>query len=94
MSITNAVEDIASQLCDQLAIPPAKLILVQHYEMQLMSHPEWSWVRFKASDPHSPLQDPEWKTMSSHDWHALGLKPPPRRKTSKRDRRPFILELL
>ena len=92
MSITNAVEMIAAQLCDQLSIAPRDLVLIQHYDMEMLSDPGWSRVIFKRSSSRTSFERPHWETMSPIDWRSLGLKPPPSGKTARRKRIPFVLE--
>jgi hypothetical protein len=94
MSITNAVELIAAQLCDQLAIAPRDLVLIQHYYMEMLLDPGWSRVTFTRSASRISFDDPHWKTMSPKDWRSLALKPPPSRKTAHGKRTPFVLEMI
>jgi hypothetical protein len=86
MSITNAVEYITSQICEQLDIDPKKLVLIQHYNTWYLQEKEWTLVTFGKTPPESGFKDPEWKTMTERDWHSLGFHP--RKQSSKRREEP------
>ena len=77
-SITNAVEELAFQVCESLDIPPAKLVWLEHYDItfpsQKLRH-EWSWVRFETMPPDGPFTGPEWIEMTEAEWRSLRLKP-------------------
>lgn len=78
-SITNAVEHIAFQLCDQFNINPHKLILIEHYDTWFCDEDEWNLVKFEKIPPDSAFENPTWHPMTKEDWRKLGFRPRQRR---------------
>jgi len=74
-SITNAVEELAFQVCDRLAIPPHLLVWLEHYDIADDISEEWQWVRFKKVPPEGAFEGPIWVEMTKADWANLRLAP-------------------
>jgi hypothetical protein len=76
MSITNAIEFIAFEVCRSYEIDPDRLILVEHYEEGLFGKEgPWLWVQFKRRPPESFFEEPAWHEIEEHDWRYFGVKP-------------------
>ncbi|MDO8613275.1 MAG: hypothetical protein Q7R32_10715 [Dehalococcoidia bacterium] len=82
-SITNSIEHIATQLCDQFDIEPEMLVLIEHYDTWYARETEWDIVEFGRRSRESGFADPAWHPLSPHDWKMLGFRP---RLTSGRPR--------
>ncbi len=89
MSVTNAIEYIAFQICEQFNINPKQLVLIEHYDTWYCNEDEWNLVIFKKMPPESNFQGPEWKPMTNEDWRSLGFRP--RQRGSKRRKQPTSL---
>ncbi|MGC2236176.1 MAG: hypothetical protein WA584_08445 [Pyrinomonadaceae bacterium] len=85
-SVTNAIEYIAFQLCDQFNINPQKLILIEHYDTWFCNENEWNLVRFEKMPPDFAFENPTWQPITKEDWQKLGFQP--RRRKSKRAKQP------
>jgi hypothetical protein len=72
-SITNAVEEIAFQVCDRINIPPERLIWLEHYD--LSEDAEWNWVVFNKRPPERQFGGPTWITMTPDLWNSIWLRP-------------------
>ena len=75
-SVTNFAEDLATLVCRQFGIVPAKLVWVEHYPAS-PSHgpkPDWDWVEFTWDGRQ--LQQPRWRPVLLKDWIQLGLPAP------------------
>src|SRR2546426_251164 len=81
-SVTNAVEEIAFQVCDRFEIDPAKLIWIEHYPRTPYIRAEWLLVTFRGRPPQSMFSGPSWKRMTREDWQTLGLRPRGKAETS------------
>ena len=81
-SVTNAIEYIALQLCEQLDIEPQKLILLEHYDTWFCNEEEWNLVDFEKKPPDSAFENPVWKPVTEADWRDFGFRP--RRRRAKR----------
>ena len=80
MSITNAIEYVALQLCDQFRIEPEQLVLIEHYDTWFAREREWNLVEFQQRSMMEGFKEPSWHPLSSADWAILGMKPRLRRK--------------
>jgi hypothetical protein len=89
ISITNAVEYIAEQICAQLNIDPQKLVMIQHYDTWYSYEKEWSLVTFKKIPPEGMFEEPQWIPMAGEDWRSLGFHP--RRRSRKYRKEPSSL---
>lgn len=78
-SITNTVETICEQVCDQYEIDPATLVWLENYEY--INPTEWLRVTFGKMPPNG-WDDPEWVEMTLDMWAGLGLKPVARLRSS------------
>ncbi len=78
-SVTNAIEYIAFQLCEQFDVSPEKLVLIEHYDTWCDKNDEWDLVSFAKRPPESNFDDPEWTPMTEEDWRSLGFGPRQRR---------------
>jgi hypothetical protein len=74
-SITNTVETICEQVCDQIGIPLERLVWLENYEH--IDPEEWHRVIFRKLPPVHRVGDPEWLEMSAREWGKLGLRPLP-----------------
>ena len=72
-SITNAVEEIARQVCLRFEIDPRDLIWLEHYPK--IAPLEWDRVTFGSCSADGTFLDPTWSPMSGEDWRGLGLEP-------------------
>ncbi len=80
MSITNAAEFVATAVCRELQIHPARLVWIEHYGYPSPVTPErartYDRVTFgRILLPSSELflQQPAWQVMQPADWQELGL---------------------
>ncbi len=74
-SITNAVEAIAFQVCQQYRIDPQKLVWIEHYPYSSHDDSEWDLVSFEKKPLGSFFEGPRWKRMEEADWIDLGFRP-------------------
>lgn len=72
-SITNSVEDIASQVCERFEIAPAQLVWLEHYPHVRPSH--WNRVLFGNVTQDGGFEDPSWTRMDERAWRGLSLRP-------------------
>lgn len=72
MSITNAVEAIAAQVCARFNIRPEGLIWLEHWPIP---KPQWRRVIFHPRAGGMPFAEPEWLGMTETMWRNLKLKP-------------------
>ncbi len=75
LSVTNGMEELALQLCEQLRIVPADLVLIEHYRTHYADEDEWNRVEFRSRDSKTGFVAPSWRPMSQADWISLGYKP-------------------
>lgn len=75
ISVTNAIESIALQLCKHYKVEPLNLILIQHHHKSFIGEEEWLLVKFDNKSPNSFFEGPTWISMKVEDWEALGLLP-------------------
>lgn len=75
ISVTNAVEDIAFQVCQQFQIDPQNLVWIEHYNVYFIDEPEWNLVKFNKIPPDDYFEGPSWKPMTPKDWQQLGFRP-------------------
>ena len=83
MSITNCIEYLATQICDQYDIGPEKLVLITHHDTWYSHDNEWVLVSFEQRPPEHIFGDPNWEVMTVEDWRALGFRPRKRRAKDK-----------
>lgn len=88
-SVTNTIEYIAFQLCEQFNINPEQLVLIEHYDTWYCNEDEWNLVCFRKKPPESNFEEPEWRPMTEEDWSSLGFRP--RQRSKKRRREPTSL---
>jgi hypothetical protein len=82
MSITNAIEFVAFQICVAFSIEPDRLVLIEHYEEKLFGQEDpWLRVEFEKEPPDSFFEGPTWTEMDDLDWQDLGIKPKTKRKS-------------
>lgn len=81
-SITNAAEDLASQVCDHLGVKPEQLVWIEHYAYagagNAIKERTYDRVTFAPGAPDGPptrFKDPQWRVMQEQDWLELGLAP-------------------
>ncbi|MFL5802189.1 MAG: hypothetical protein ACJ8CR_10675 [Roseiflexaceae bacterium] len=74
-SVTNSVEYIAIQVCEQYRIDPQNLIWIEHYDTWYDKYDEWKLVMFNKKPPEDNFADPKWKIMTETDWRFLGFRP-------------------
>jgi hypothetical protein len=81
-SITNAGEDLASQVCDRFGIETAQLVWIEHYAYVLAGdvgrERTYDRVMFTRGAPDgrpTHFKDPQWRAMREQDWLELGLAP-------------------
>jgi hypothetical protein len=72
-SITNAVEEIAFQVCERFELPAERLVWLEHYDQ--FEPQEWRMVTFTQSPPSGPFEGPNWTTMTTDMWRRLALRP-------------------
>jgi hypothetical protein len=72
-SVTNAVEELAFQVCERFHIPADRLVWLEHYDLD--EDAEWNWVSFKKKPPESMFDGPTWITMTADLWNSLLLRP-------------------
>lgn len=80
MSVTNAVEFLAAQVCKRHSLDITRVVWIEHYGPD--SYPDtkdkdghrYDLVTFKLTS-HRTLTKPEWYPMSADDWYEIGLKP-------------------
>jgi hypothetical protein len=72
-SITNAVEELAFQICERFHIPADRLVWLEHYDLD--ENAEWNLVVFKKKPPESTFEGPTWITMTPDLWNSLLLRP-------------------
>lgn len=81
MSITNAIEFVAFEICRSYEIDPDRLILLEHYEAAIFGQESpWLWVQFEKRPPESFFAGPTWHPVEEHDWVYFGVKPKSRRR--------------
>lgn len=73
MSVTNAVEYVAFQVCSRLDHDVKRLVWLEHYEWD--EGDRWNWVTFGVRPPEGMFADPEWHPMTDQDWKKLQLWP-------------------
>ena len=88
-SVTNTIEYIAFQLCEQFNINPEQLVLIEHYDTWYCNEDEWNLVSFGKEPPESNFEEPQWRPMVEEDWRSLGFRP--RYRSKKRRREPTSL---
>lgn len=74
MSITNAVEAIALQVCQRYEIEPSSLVWIEHYDPILFGRDEWNLVEFDVCSDDFVFEGPSWRTMTKKDWKGLKLE--------------------
>jgi hypothetical protein len=80
-SVTNACEELATQVCQRLALDPRHVVWVEHYGYPSRCDPErvrtYYLVTFASIHPRrSPIfEGPNWRPMTEMDWRSLGLVP-------------------
>jgi hypothetical protein len=73
-SITNTVEELCFQVCERFAIPPERLVWLEHYDYYEPA--EWNVVTFDKCPPHSStFEGPTWTVMTPSMWRDLKLRP-------------------
>jgi hypothetical protein len=83
MSITNAAEYVATQICRSLDIDPHKLVWIEHYgyvsPMRALRPRTYDRVTFTRITPGHELyfHEPTWSVMKETNWCELGLEPRP-----------------
>ena len=82
MSITNAAEHLAYQVCVEFAIDPSQLLWIEHYGYPAPGggtrRPRtYDRVRFETLPPghDAVFTRPTWRPMRNEDWLAMGLTP-------------------
>jgi len=82
LSVTNAIEELAFQICVRFKIRPADLVVIDYYPHR-NSHKEsnYSLVSFQRYPPNSMFDGPSWQNMSDEDWRDLGLRPRGKRRS-------------
>lgn len=80
MSVTNAAEHVATQVCLYLGIDPLRLVWIEHYGYPApagMPKRTYDRVRFAGVLPDEPVffEEPSWSPMKPSDWFELGLEP-------------------
>ena len=81
MSITNAAEYVATEVCRHLRIDPTRLIWIEHYGYPVPGESKrvrtYDRVTFTTITPDHELifHEPSWHVMKPEDWLALGLEP-------------------
>jgi hypothetical protein len=79
MSVTNAVEALATQACEQFDLNPRSVVWIEFYgypanEDPLAARP-YDRVRFASVNSRGPLGHPSWSPMTDDAWRELGLEP-------------------
>ena len=80
-SVTNACEELATQVCQRLALDPRQMVWVEHYGYPSRCDPDrvrtYDLVTFASIQPRrSPIfEGPSWRPMMEADWQSLGLDP-------------------
>jgi hypothetical protein len=69
MSITNAAEELAMQVCQYYEIPMAELIWIEYYPQRVGRNESFDRVKFQIK--HSCFTEPTWEPIS--DWEAEKL---------------------
>lgn len=72
-SITNTVETICYQLCEQFELSPDRVVWLQHYDEYEWD--DWTMVTFRREPPDRPFEDPSWEPMTDELWEDLRLRP-------------------
>jgi hypothetical protein len=90
MSVTNAIELIAFQICFHFDIDPDKLVLIEHYEESFGDRDEWHLVTFSSKPPQSNFENPKWIEMTTSDWAQLGFRPRKRPVKSERSQKSLM----
>lgn len=85
-SVTNTVEYIALQVCEQLKIDPQNLVWIEHYDTYFADEEEWNLVTFDRVPPESNFKGPKWTPLTEDDWRSFGFRP--RRRRTRRKARP------
>ena len=78
-SITNCIEYLALQVCEQYDIDPKQLVLLTHHDTWYSADNEWMLVNFARIPPENSFQEPSWQEMTEADWRSLGFRPRKRR---------------
>jgi hypothetical protein len=78
-SITNTVETICEQVCQQFEIEPEDVVWLENYEY--INPTEWLRVTFGEMPPQR-WGDPKWTEVDQRMWDDLGLRPRPRLRSS------------
>lgn len=81
MSITNAVEMLATQVARQFELNVMMLVWIEHYAYPISGNPlvprSYDRVEFRSrlhgGDP--AFIGPAWRTMTASDWAELGVEP-------------------
>jgi hypothetical protein len=85
-SVTNAIEEVAFQICYKFDISPDKLVLIEHYEIDYgLDKDEWHLVKFEEYPPNSEFKSPSWIELTLSQWKALGFMPRHRAKVKLRE---------
>ena len=80
MSITNAAEYVATELCQYLGVDPVHLVWIEHYGYPAPAgFPKRTYdlVTFARITPGESrfFHEPTWRVMKEADWQSLGLPP-------------------
>jgi hypothetical protein len=74
LSITNAAEYIAAQLCSDYKIQPYDLILIEHYGIDRILSERYSLIRFKSSYKDAKgwhFTEPDWFPLEKSEVNRL-----------------------
>jgi len=72
-SITNTVETICYQLCEQFELSPDRVVWLEHYDEYEWD--DWTMVTFRREPPDRPFEDPSWEPMTDEMWKDSRLRP-------------------
>jgi hypothetical protein len=82
MSITNAVEYVASAVCRELRINPARLVWIEHYgypspvtPQRPRTYDRVKFGRFLPPGAELLVEQPSWRVLQIADWEDLELDP-------------------
>ncbi|MFT3784917.1 MAG: hypothetical protein QM770_01965 [Tepidisphaeraceae bacterium] len=80
MSVTNAVETLATDVCRKYDLDPRRLAWIEFYDYPVDGEPlrvrSYDLVTFQGMDASPPsLSMPVWRPMQDADWRRLGLEP-------------------
>jgi hypothetical protein len=81
-SITNAAEELCTQLFERFGLPPKNVVWLQHYDDDLYNPLEWQIVMFGQVPPGGPFADPKWVKVTPEMWRDFRLRP--KRRLTKR----------